>query len=151
MITLRHTSSNDPHFIILVKALDEDLAIRDGEDHEFYHQFNSIEDIKYALVAYMGTTPVGCGAIKQLDDTAMEVKRMYTLPSQRDNGIASLILDELEKWARELGFDCCRLETGKQQPEALALYTKKGYKIISNYGQYMGVENSVCFQKELKN
>ena len=150
MIRLRRTSANDSHFITLVKALDEDLAIRDGEDHDFYHQFNAIDQIKYALVAYMGTTPVGCGAIKQLDNTAMEVKRMYTLPSHRGNGIASRILDELENWARELGFPCCRLETGRKQPEAISLYEKSGYKVIPNYGQYQGIENSVCFQKELK-
>lgn len=150
MITISRTSADDPHFVSLVTSLDEDLAIRDGEDHDFYHQFNSIKDIKYAVIAFIGETAVGCGAIKEMDDNAMEVKRMYTLPSHRGNGIASLVLKELEVWARELGFRSCKLETGKQQPEALALYTKKGYKIISNYGQYKGVVNSICFEKELR-
>ncbi len=51
------------------------------------------------------------------------------------------------KWASELGYTSCVLETGKRQPEAIALYTKNGYKIIPNYEQYEGVENSVCFRK----
>ena len=41
------------------------------------------------------------------------------------------------------------LETGQKQPEAIALYTKSGYRIIPNYGQYVGVESSVCFEKKL--
>jgi len=55
----------------------------------------------------------------------------------------------LEHWAVELGYKKCVLETGKRQPDAIALYTKQGYESIPNYGQYMGMENSVCFEKEL--
>jgi GNAT superfamily N-acetyltransferase len=57
---------------------------------------------------------------------------------------------ELEKWVKELSYSKCILETGKRQPEAIALYQKNGYHIIPNYGQYIGMENSVCFKKELK-
>ncbi|HJZ39393.1 MAG TPA: hypothetical protein VJ203_03440 [Bacteroidales bacterium] len=39
------------------------------------------------------------------------------------------------------------LETGKRQPEAIELYKKSGYKLTPNYGQYAGVENSLCFEK----
>jgi len=53
----------------------------------------------------------------------------------------------LESWASELNFKYCVLETGKRQPEAIALYKKNGYQIIPNYGQYHGIENSICFQK----
>ncbi len=150
MIVINRISSNDIHFQELVNALDQDLAIRDGEDHAFYHQFNAIDDIEYALVAYHDDKPAGCGAIKPIGEDTMEVKRMYTLPSYRGKGIASLILSELETWASELSFKYCVLETGKQQPEAIALYTKSGYGIIPNYGQYAGVENSICFQKSLR-
>jgi GNAT superfamily N-acetyltransferase len=80
----------------------------------------------------------------------MEVKRMFTLPECRGKGVATKVLDELEKWATELGYKKCILETGKRQPEAIALYKKNGYKRISNYGQYVAMENSVCFEKEMK-
>jgi putative acetyltransferase len=60
------------------------------------------------------------------------------------------VLSELESWAAELGYPKCVLETGKRQPEAIALYEKQGYQRIPNYGQYIGVENSVCFEKVLK-
>lgn len=149
MIKIIRTNSTNRDFIELVKCLDADLAIRDGNEHSFYDQFNKIVNIKYVVVAYMDSEPVSCGAIKELDSTTMEIKRMYTLPSARGKGIASQVLSELEKWAAELSFHKCILETGKKQPEAIRLYTKNGYKSIPNYGQYIGMENSVCFEKEI--
>ena len=74
---------------------------------------------------------------------------MYVPPALRGKGIASAVLAELEKWAKELNYKKCILETGKKQPEAIALYNKNGYCIIPNYGQYENVENSVCFEKNL--
>jgi putative acetyltransferase len=75
---------------------------------------------------------------------------MYVPPGYRKKGIATTILAELENWARELSCTRCVLETGKRQPEAIGLYKRNGYRLIPNYGQYAGVENSVCFGKELK-
>jgi GNAT superfamily N-acetyltransferase len=80
----------------------------------------------------------------------MEIKRMYTSPESRKMGIASRVLSELEKWAFELSYGKCILETGKRQTEAIGLYIKTRYTRIPNYGQYAGVENSVCFEKKLK-
>jgi len=148
-IKLIRTDSSNQDFIDLVELLDADLAIRDGDDHSFYNQFNSINQIKYALVCFENNKPVGCGAIKGFSSLAMEVKRMFILPDFRARGFASLILAELENWALELGFKKCILETGKMQPEAIELYGKNGYCRTPNYGQYTGVENSLCFEKNL--
>lgn len=79
----------------------------------------------------------------------MEVKRMFVSPDQRGKGIASIVLVELEKWAAELKYNKCILETGIRQPEAISLYKKNNYKLIENYGQYINVTSSVCFEKEL--
>ena len=148
MNTVRTNSANQD-FINLVKLLDQELAIVDGDDHAFYHQFNNIDVLKHTIVLYENNIPVGCGAIKEFDKTSAEVKRMYTLPETRGKGIATKVLLELQKWAKELGFNYTILETGKRQREAIGLYHKNGYQIISNYGQYEGIENSVCFRKEL--
>ncbi len=150
MIRLVRTNSQDQDFISLVKYLDADLAEKDGEEHSFYSQFNKIDLLKYVVVAYDGKQPLGCGAIKVYDPSTMEVKRMYVSPESRGKGIATFLLTELEIWAGELGLTKCILETGKRQPDAIALYKKNGYKLIGNYGQYIGMENSVCFEKLLK-
>ena len=101
------------------------------------------------MLAFENDQAVGCGAIKAFDDTSMEIKRMFTLQPYRGKGVASTVLLELEKWAKELQSAACLLETGKRQPEAIALYQKAGYRQIPNYGQYAGIENSVCFKKLL--
>lgn len=143
------TDSDHPDFRALVTLLDQDLAIRDGEDHAFYQQFNKIDKIKHVVVAYLETQALGCGAIRAYAPDTIEVKRMFVLPENRGKGIAGAVLTELETWAAELGYLRCILETGQMQPEAIRLYQKAGYAIIANYGQYAGVENSVCMEKML--
>jgi putative acetyltransferase len=147
VIEIVRTNSNNKDFTHLVSMLDSYLAILDGDDHAFYHQFNKTDKLDHVLVAYEFNEPVGCGAIRPYDLLTMEIKRMYTIPEKRGKGIAAAILTELEIWAGELLFQKCVLETGKRQPEAIALYNKSGYKIIPNYGQYAGMDNSICFEK----
>jgi putative acetyltransferase len=150
MIKIVRTDSENQDFIELVKFLDADLAARDGADHSFYSQFNKIVKIKHVVVAYEKEKPVGCGAMKEYGSDAMEIKRMYVNAESRSKGIATRILSELENWATELSAAKCVLETGKRQPEAIQLYQKNGYHLISNYGQYANVENSLCFEKAMK-
>ncbi|MGB4775989.1 MAG: GNAT family N-acetyltransferase [Daejeonella sp.] len=150
MIKVLRTDSNNQDFIGLVKYLDAYLAEKDGNEHAFYAQFNKVDKIKYVIVIYENSKPIGCGAIKEFSPGTMEIKRMYTSPEGRGKGIATQILTELEKWATELSSLKCVLETGKRQAEAIGLYKKNGYKLIANYGQYIGIENSVCFEKEMK-
>jgi GNAT superfamily N-acetyltransferase len=149
MLRVFRTNSAHEDFIMLVKLLDADLAIRDGKDHDFYAQFNKITNIRHAIIVYENDTPVGCGAMKEFENNAMEIKRMFVLPESRNKGIATLMLRELEIWAAELSYSRCVLETGRKQPEAISLYTKNGYKLIPNYGQYAGIENSMCFEKQV--
>lgn len=146
---ITRTDSSNNAFRELIAQLDAELLTIDGEDNIFYSQFNKLDAIRHAVVAYQNGMPVGCGAIKQFDQTAMEVKRMYVQPAYRGKGVAVLVLAELEKWAKELGNTRCVLETGERLPAAVAFYQKNGYRIIPNYGQYIGIDNSICFEKTL--
>ena len=129
--------------------LDADLRIRDGDEHAFYAQFNSISVIRNAVVCYVDDKAIGCGAFKKYDHIKAEIKRMFVLPQYRGQGIGLNILKELELWAAELKYAECILETGKKQPEAIRLYQKAGYSTIPSYGQYLNIENSVCMMKQL--
>jgi putative acetyltransferase len=149
--TLKRTTSENSDFQNLVRLLDADLKLRDGEeDHSFYSQFNKIDKIKNAVVCYADDLPIGCGAFKAYDETSVEIKRMFVEPGFRGKGIAATILKELELWAAEINYSVAVLETGKRQPEAIALYQKAGYTIMPNFGQYENVENSVCMKKGIK-
>ena len=149
-IEIHRTNSRDSNFIELVKELDKYLAVVDGEDHAFYNKYNSIDLIRHVLVAYSESAPVGCGAIKQYNSTTMEVKRMYVTMPMRGTGAAKVILDELERWAIEMDYERLILETGRRQADAVAFYMKCGFTEILNYGQYEGMENSLCFEKQIK-
>jgi putative acetyltransferase len=144
----RITESNED-FKQLVKELDKYLAITDQDEHDFYDQFNSIDSLQNMVVAYRGKEAAGCGAFKEFDNASTEIKRMYVVQSERGTGLAKQILSDLEKWSKSIGYQYCILETGKRQVEAVKFYKKAGYDIIPNYDQYIGMENSLCFKKEL--
>ena len=150
MTEIKRTDASNPHFRELVRALDQELAIQNGTSHGFYSQFNKIDTLQHVVVAYQDDIPVGCGALKPFSDDAMEVKRMFVPAVIRRSGIASFVLAALEAWAKEMGYEKCVLETGQKQPNAIALYKKNGYRVTPNYGQYIGIENSVCFEKLLQ-
>lgn len=149
MNSLIRTLPDNKDFQLLVSLLDKELAVRDGDEHTFYSQFNKIADIRNVVVFYVDENAVGAGAFKEYQPRKVEIKRMFVLPEFRKKGIAFQILEELEKWARELNYSECILETGKKQPEAISLYKKAGYKLIENYGQYKNVLNSVCMSKSI--
>lgn len=150
MITIKRTNSEDNDFVKLVRALDKDLAIRNGDTNDFYAQFNKVDMIRHVLVAYQQDEPVGCGALKEYEPGSMEVKRMYVVENNRGQKVATRVLQELENWAKELNYSKCVLETGFTNPEAIGLYQKNNYIRIPNYGQYVGAANSICFEKILK-
>lgn len=150
MVNLVRANSENNDFINLVKDLDAYLKITDGDEHDFYNQYNNIDVLKHVVIAYNSNkAPIACGAFKALSDSTVEIKRMFTKPEARGNGSATLVLAELENWAKELNYQSCILETGIRQTEAVAFYKKNAYKIIPNYGQYIGIENSLCFEKYL--
>ena len=146
-IQIKRTNSENRDFINLVKELDAFLKITDRDEHDFYNQFNHIDVLKNIVVIYFNEIAVGCGAIKKYDDITVEVKRMFVCLEKRGSGVAQKMLQELEIWAKELGYQECILETGIRQVEAVRFYKKCNYKIITNYGQYKNMENSICFKK----
>jgi GNAT superfamily N-acetyltransferase len=147
-IRLERTDSGNRDFRELVRCLDVDLDEMDKEQHCNCEQYNKLDDIKYAVVAYHENEIAGCGAIREYAPDTMEIKRMYVAKNMRKKGIASEILKELENWAKELGYHKCILETGKKMPDAIRLYERNGYVRIPNYGQYECIGGSLYFEKK---
>lgn len=148
-LVMKRSDSGDPDLLKLIPLLDEYLREKDGEEHAFFASHNKLDHIKNIVIASLGDRPIACGAFKPYENTTAEIKRMFVDVDVRGLGIASKVLQELETWAKELGFTSCILETGIRMPEAIALYKKHGYQVIPNYGQYVGVAISVCMQKKL--
>jgi putative acetyltransferase len=148
-IQIIRTDAHHPVFQALIPLLDSELAVYDGEDHAFYDQYNKVDHINQVIVLMEGSEGIACGAFKPYDALTAEIKRMYVTKSHRGHGYSKSVLGALENWAAELGFKRCILETGKVQMEAVALYKSAGYEVMSNFGPYIGIDKSVCFQKVL--
>ena len=101
------------------------------------------------LLAYLDGAPVGCGALRPIDDLCVEVRRMYVVRAARRTGIARAILVFLERVARDFGFEAMRLETGDRQQPAMALYESFGFMRIAPFGVHVNDPTSVCYEKLL--
>lgn len=125
------TSLSSPTARKLLDSLDAELT---GlyPDHPYPPPFGDDEaaGIGSVLIAYRDRRAVGCGAVRQLDDTTAELLRMYVLPTARGEGVGKLLLSALEAEAVELGAARVVLEAGDRQPDALGLYTSSGYSPI---------------------
>jgi putative acetyltransferase len=101
------------------------------------------------LIATRSGLPIGCGAVRRIDERLGEIKRMYVTPGQRGHGVGRTLLAALEAEARRLGVSRLVLETGLRQQEALGLYESAGFRRIEPFGEYVGSPLSVCMAKTL--
>ena len=146
-MTVKRTTGDDADVKELVAQLDKFLWSVYNKGMEYYGRFNYVDGDHEAVVVYDDGKPVGCGCLRKHDTDTAEVKRMYVLPSERKKGVASLVLNELEKFAKELGYKKVILETGRSLTNAVNLYQKHRYEVMDNYGPYIGMQESVCMKK----
>lgn len=145
-MTIIRTTSDHPDFKRLTRLFDEYLVDIDGDERDFFAFYNNVR-LDTVLVMYENGQAIGCGGFKKFDDQTAEIKRMFVLPEQRGKGLAKRILKAIEDWAAEEGYTSYILETSPKLQSAVALYEKSGYRLIPNFGQYVGVENSICMKK----
>jgi putative acetyltransferase len=149
MITFVKTTFSNPDFRGLIVELDKEFIVRYPFLQNLFTPFNLMNEHARIIMAYENTTPVACGAFRPVDEKTIEIKRMYTLPPYRNHGIGKQVLMELEHWAHEEGFSVSILETGINQPEAIAAYEKSGYVRIPKFQPYVDVKESICMKKLL--
>jgi GNAT superfamily N-acetyltransferase len=152
-VSLVREPLSGPAAQMLIAALNAELAGMYSE-HGANHFAIDSEEVAPGrgafLVAYQGTTPVGCGAVRLLDAATGELKRMYAAPAVRGQGVGRALVDALQAEARRLGAKRLVLETGIRQHAALALYHRCGFRPIPLYGEYLTTPTtSVCLGKEL--
>jgi GNAT superfamily N-acetyltransferase len=149
MITFIRTNFSNPDLHRLIVELDKEFVVRYPFIENIRIPFNLLNESARVVVAYDHTTPVACGAFRPVDESTIEIKRMYTMPSYRNKGIGKKLLHELEHWAHREGYTASILETGINQPEAIAAYEKSGYTRIPNFPPYVDVKESICMRKYL--
>ncbi|MGE5805770.1 MAG: GNAT family N-acetyltransferase [Ignavibacteria bacterium] len=145
-------SSADPssaEALKLTKELFDELEelYGNGRIEEFEEENKSF--LYFIIVSDENDNPAGCGALKYFDPFTIEIKRMYVRKIFRGKGLSKLILQELERKAKEMNYSRIVLETGVRQPEAVNLYEKSGYRRIEAYGKYADDPESLCYVKKI--
>jgi putative acetyltransferase len=151
-VTIRRVDILSPAARELIEALNAELSDRypeEGANH-FRLDPDEVADGRGAfLVASSSGKPVGCGAVRRIEQRTGEIKRMYVSPVERGRGIGRLLLEALEAEARALGIARLVLETGERQREAITLYRGAGFSRIDPFGEYVDSPLSLCMAKDL--
>ncbi|HEX4493643.1 MAG TPA: GNAT family N-acetyltransferase [Acidimicrobiia bacterium] len=153
-VVLRECASDDATAALLVRAQWAELGARYGQPEPAPASIRDPAAFTAPNGAFfvlrVGADDVACGGICRSDADTAEIKAVYVLPTHRGHGYSHLVLQALEDRAVALGYCGVRLETGDAQPEAIALYERRGYEHIECFGQYAELPRSVCFARRFE-
>ena len=151
MMRYDYTNSHNKDFIELCCELDDFLneLVGGEEKRSKYIPYNKLDDIHDVVIVYENDIPVGSVGFKKYDNECAEVKRLFVKKEYRGKGLSIKLMKMLEERAREKGFKYFILESGEALVSAMALYRKIGFKVITNYGQYVDMDESICMKKKL--
>ena len=133
--TFVYVGADDPLAEPLLVELAQEYDARYGT---FFGESASVEIRRYPAEAFAapsgafvvllrGGVPIAGGAFKRFDERTSELKRIWTSAAHRRQGLARLVVAELEHESRRRGYDRVFLTTGPRQPEAKDLYLRTGY------------------------
>lgn len=151
-LELRRASPADPDAAALIAELNAELdALYQPDDNHFSLDESEVSEGRGVfLVAFLGGSPVGCGAVRLLSEARAELKRMFVKPSVRGRGMGRALLTRLESEAKALGATHLVLEMGDNQPGAEALYRGAGFSEVPCWGEYLATPASVCLGKQIR-
>lgn len=129
------TDGNDSRFVDLCSKLDQFLnkSVGGEKQQAQYDKYNTLESIKDVVLVLYDDKPVACGSFKEYEEDCVELKRIFVCEDFRREGLGRKVVNELEKRAREKGYNRLILETGRVLVSAQNMYSKLGFKVIDNY------------------
>ena len=149
-VVVRPLAPRDPRALRLIEALDRlQISLYPAESNHLDPIETLERDNVTFLAAFVGEEVVGCGAVKRMQSGYGEIKRMFVEPGVRGRGVGAALMDGLESSLVARGIGLARLETGVRQPEAIALYERRGYVRIPPFGEYPNDPLSVFMEKRL--
>ena len=143
-VVIERVSFGHPDVVRLVADLQQEFVLRYGGPDETVLSVDTFDDASgQFFLGHADKEPVVIGGWRLRSDVtalggvvAAEVKRMYVVPTAQRRGFARAMLAHLETTARDAGADVLVLETGMEQPEAIALYESSGYTPVEGFGLY---------------
>jgi GNAT superfamily N-acetyltransferase len=152
-VQIRKSALASPEAARLIAALNAELMATHPEPGSTHFSLSGeqVTDCQGAFfIAWLDQVPVGCGAVRRLDESTAELKRMYVEPQIRGQGVGRALVESLEREAWALGVTRVVLETGTRLAPAIRMYEGLGYVRIPLFGEYLSSpDTSVCFGKSL--
>ena len=150
-IRFKWTDGSDEDFQRFYLATEEFYSSLVGgeKNRKGFIPYNISQNISIVVIAYIGKIAVGCAGLKKYDESDAEIKRVWVESDYRRNHIAVEMMKMIENKAKEQHFTRTILQTREAMTEAVALYEKMGYYLISNYPPYDKLEGAVCYAKDL--
>ena len=149
-LELRLVSADDPSFRRLSGELEDAFFARYGEAVRQQQAQDDISTACAACVLMKDGEAVACGAIRHLDASTAELKRVYVRPEQRKHGYGRMVVEAMELQALWQGYTRMVMTTGRKNKEGMALYRRLGYRLTEPWGIYIGDKASLCMEKELE-
>lgn len=146
-IIVRRVAADAPEVALLIAAqqaaLDNVVA---PSGRPGYDPTADASDPRAAVfLAEIAGKPVGCGALRVIDDATAEVKRVCALAGT--HGVGMAIVTALEDHAWRMGFKTLKVETRTENRRAVSFYIGMGYLPCPSYGAYVGRTDATCFEK----
>ena len=123
------------------------------EIQKYDHEIENLEE-KYGLpygrlyVAYLESEFAGCIALRKLNDTQCEMKRLYVKPEFRNKGIAKILVEKIISDAKTIGYSNMLLDTLPFLTTAIEMYKKIGFYEIGRYND-SPLENTIYMKLDL--
>jgi GNAT superfamily N-acetyltransferase len=102
------------------------------------------------LLAALDEAPAGCVALREINDTACEMKRMFVYPQFHGKGIGRDLAEVLINEARNFGYTRMLLDTSFRQNKALMLYQRLGFQVVQPYYELPKAQRNWLVFMELK-
>ena len=146
---LREVAADDPSALRLIDAMSVELTARYGDGGLSPASPEQFRDPGTFLLAEVDGAAVGCGGLRLKEPGVGEIKRMYVDPAGRGRGVARALIGALVLHARGRGLSRLLLETGTEQPEAVALYESEGWSPVPAFGHYAHDPRTRCYGLQL--
>lgn len=147
------TNERNQDFINLSKELWDEYYENAGCNVDKYQKVNNLEGEHFVVLIFDEgddcNTPIACGSFKELSNDTVEIKRVFVKKIYRNNGLATFIMNKLEKEAKKQNHDFAVLVTGLNNISSQSLYKKLNYELTEGFGIYIGDPDSFCFKKKL--
>jgi ribosomal protein S18 acetylase RimI-like enzyme len=148
VLEIKEVKYDNPDFYTLCGLLEEEHKVVVREQRSPYGNcLKRLDGFSTVFVAYDNNKPIGCLAMKEIEDGKIGLGRLYVLPEYRKQGVARALFDKVFAEAKKQGAKSVTLDTYKRFEAAVSLYKKLGFTMIDNYREDSPF--SLCMEKYL--